>query len=36
MLSMQVAEIWVIRVELVIVEMVFPARCRCKRLVDGL
>ena len=36
MLSMQAAEAWVIRVDLVIVGMVFPARYRCKRSVEDL
>ena len=36
MLSMRVAEVWVIRVGLVIVGIVFAARDICKRSVEGL
>ena len=36
MLSMRVAEVWMIRVGLVIVGIVFAARYRCKRSVEGL
>ena len=36
MLSMRVAEVWVIRVGLVIVGIIFAARYRCRRSFEGL